>query len=316
MVKGARGASMSFGLAKVVLCLALLLSFRPTEAREFRILDAYGAYAGSPSVNSPADYVAWLRRQPQFQGGKLDHLPDRAVILHNVDVRRMLNSLGYADAEIEELRIGHTDPNLLFVVRPKSGRPFIINRGLPGAGGISTQMAELGALGVRQAIHIGTAGLLGARLPYSSLIIGEGSYKDGAAFLLASSPSEADEQITFADPALTSALERELTGTAVPHARALGFTSPVYYFQKVGLLKALLAFPFDSGKAPGYVEMEEAPFFVTARLADMKAASIVVGSDRAVPTEDTVRQEFFDGDLDVLLALALRHAIATLSTQH
>jgi purine-nucleoside phosphorylase len=113
---------------------------------------------------------------------------------------------------------------------------------------------------------------------------------------------------------LMGLLDRQLTAAHVRHVRALGFTSPVYYFQKVGLLKALLRFPFDPGKAPGFVEMEEAPFFVTARLGHMKAASIVVGSDRAVPSADSLRQEFFDGDVDALLALALRHAIAALST--
>jgi purine-nucleoside phosphorylase/uncharacterized protein (DUF3820 family) len=304
---------MRFGLARAMFCLVLLLSCHSAEAREFKVLDAYGAYADSPSVNSPADYIAWLKRQPRFKDGQLDRLPDRAVILHHVDARRMLNQLGYPAEEIEELRIGHIDPNLLFVVRPKSAPAFIVNRGLPGAGGITTQVAELGALGVKQAIHIGTAGLLGARLPYTSLIVANGSYKDGAAFLLASSAHEAAEQIALADPALTDAVDQQLIAARVAHKRALGFTSPVYYFQKVGLLKSLLAFPFDAGKVPGYVEMEEAPFFVTARLAGMQAASIVVGSDRAVATGDTVRQEFFNGDLDALLALALRHAIATLS---
>jgi purine-nucleoside phosphorylase len=226
----------------------------------------------------------------------------------------MLNGLGYRDTEIEELRTGHTDPNILFVVRPKTGQPFIVDRGLPGAGGISTQIAELGALGVKYAIHIGTCGLLGPHLPYASLIVADGSYKDGAAFLLSSSAGEAAEQIAYADPALSDGIEQELTRTRVAHVRALGFTSPVYYFQKIGLLKALLTFPFDRDKAPGFVEMEEAPFFVTSHLSHVKAASIVVGSDRAVPTGDTLRQDFFDGDLDGLLALALRHAIATLST--
>jgi purine-nucleoside phosphorylase/uncharacterized protein (DUF3820 family) len=308
---------MAVGLTKfwqASLCLLLLLLCPAAHAREFKVLDAYGAYADSPAVNSPADYIAWLKRQPQFRDGRLDHLPDRAIILHHVDVRGMLNGLGYGDREIEEIQTGHTDPNVLFVVRPKNGPPFIVNRGLPGAGGVSTQAAELGALGVRYVVHIGTAGLLGSRLPYGSLIVAEGSYKDGAAFLLASSAAEAAQQIAPADPMLTGLLDRQLAAAHVPHVQALGFTSPVYYFQKVGLLKALLGFPFDRGKAPGFVEMEEAPFFVTARLGNMKAASIVVGSDRAVPTADTLRQDFFDGDVDALLALALRHAIVTLST--
>jgi hypothetical protein len=34
-----------------------------------------------------------------------------------------------------------------------------------------------------------------------------------------------------------------------------------------------------------------------------------------VPAGDTVKQEFFDGDMDGFLALALRYAILTLSQQ-
>jgi purine-nucleoside phosphorylase len=310
--------SLRYGIARFVqaaICILILFLSQPVHADEFRVLDAYTHYASSPAVNSPGDYIDWLKQQPRFQGGKLDNLPTRAIVLHYVDVRRMLNELGYGDAEIEEIPTGHTDSNVLFVVRPKAGRGFIVNRGMPGAGGVSTQVAELGALGVTSAIHIGTAGLLGSRLPYASLIVSSGSYKDGAAFLLSASPEEAAEQIAYPDANLSDAIEQQLTRAGVAHARGLGFTSPVYYFQKAGLIKALLGFPFDPGKAPGFVEMEQASFFVTSRLSNMKSASIVAGSDRAVPAGDTVKQEFFDGDMDGFLALALRYAILTLSEQ-
>ena len=301
--------------AQATICILILFLSQPVHADEFKVLDAYTRYASSPAVNNPSDYIGWLKQQPQFQGGKLDNLPTRAIVLHYVDVRKMLNGLGYGDAEIEEISIGHTDSNVLFIVRPKSGRGFIVNRGMPGAGGISTQIAELGALGVTYAIHIGTAGLLGSQLPYASLIVSSGSYKDGAAFLLSSSAEEAAEQIAYPDAGLSDAIEQQLTRAGVTHARGLGFTSPVYYFQKVGLLKALLGFRFDPDKAPDFVEMEQASLFVTSRLSNVKSASIVAGSDRAVPTGDIVKQEFFDGDMDRFLALALRHAILTLSEQ-
>ncbi len=302
-------------LAQAAICIAILLFFHSARADEFKVLDAYTRYASSPAVNSPGDYIGWLKQQPQFQGGKLDDFPTRAIVLHYVDVRKMLSALGYGDAEIEEIPIGHIDPNMLFVVRPKTGRAFVVNRGLPGAGGISTQIAELGALGVKYAVHIGTRGLLGPPLPYASLIISSGSYKDGAAFLLSSSPDEAAQQIAYPDAGLSDGIERQLAGAKVAHARALGFTSPVYYFQKIGLLKALLGFRFDPGKAPGFVEMEQASFFVTSRLSNVRSASIVVSSDRAVPAGDVLKQEFFEGDIDGLLALALRHAIQVLSEQ-
>jgi purine-nucleoside phosphorylase len=156
---------------------------------------------------------------------------------------------------------------------------------------------------------------LGSPLPYASLIISSGSYKDGAAFLLSSSPDEAAQQIAYPDAGLSDDIERQLARAQVTHTRALGFTSPVYYFQKVGLLKALLGFRFDPGKAPGFVEMEQASFFVTSRLSNVRSASIVVSSDRAVPAGDVLKQEFFEGDIDGLLALALRHAIRVLSEQ-
>jgi purine-nucleoside phosphorylase len=310
--------SLQYGVARLALaaiCVLILFLSQPVRADEFKVLDAYTRYASSPAVNNPGDYIGWLKQQPQFQGGKLDNLPTRAIVLHYVDVRKMLNGLGYGDAEIEEISTGHTDSNVLFIVRPKSGRGFIVNRGMPGAGGISTQIAELGALGVTHAIHIGTAGLLGSQLPYASLIVSSGSYKDGAAFLLSSSSEEAAEQIAYPDAGLSGAIEQQLTRAGVTHVRGLGFTSPVYYFQKVGLLKALLGFRFDPDKAPGFAEMEQASFFITSRLSNVKSASIVAGSDRAVPTGDTVKQEFFDGDMDSFLALALRHAILTLSEQ-
>jgi purine-nucleoside phosphorylase len=310
----ARSRNRAAGLIHVTFCIAMVLGFNPARADEFNVLDAYTRYASSPHVNAPGDYIGWLKQQPQFQG-KLDNLPDRAIVLHHVGVRKMLNGLGYADTEIEEIPIGHTDPNVLFVVRPKAGRGFIVNRGMPGAGGVSTQTAELGGLGVKQVIHIGTAGLLGAQLPYATLIVSSGSYKDGAAFLLSSSAEEAAEQVAYPDAELSDAIERQLARAQVAHAHALGFTSPVYYFQKVGLLKTLLGFRFDPNKAPGFVEMEQASFFVTSRLGHMRSASIVVGSDRAVPAGDGLKQEFFDGDTDAFLALALRHAIMALSEQ-
>lgn len=300
-------------LALAAAFVAILLRFGPACADEFRVLDAYTSHADSASVNIPSDYINWLKQQPQFQGGKLDNLPTGAIVLHNVDVRKMLIGLGYRDAEIEEISTGHTDPNVLFVVRPTSGQGFIVNRGMPGAGGISTQIAELGALGVKNAIHIGTCGLLGPQPPYASLIISSGSYKDGAAFLLASNSAEAAEQIAYSDVGLSSRIEEQLTKSGISHTRSLGFTSPIYYFQKVGLLKALLGFRFDSEKTPTFVEMEQASLFATARLSNVRAASIVVGSDRAIIIGDTVQQQFFDGDTDVWLAIALRHAIAALA---
>lgn len=298
---------------QAAICLTLLLfCVHAARADEFKVLDAYTRFAATPFVNSAADYIAWLKQQPAFRDGKLDRLPDRAVILYNTDARAMLRRVGYADTEIEELATGHTDPNRLIVVRPKTGRPFIVNIGLPGAGGVSTQTAELGALGVKRAIHIGTAGLLGPALPYGSLIVATSAYKDGAAFLLSATAQEAAEQIAVGDPALGDRLERQMSAAGIAHVRALGFTSPVYYFQKMGLVRALLTFPFDPGKAPGFVEMEQASFFATARLAGMSAASIVIGSDRAMPEGDGTKQEFYDGDLNGLMLLALRQAIAAL----
>ncbi len=54
--------------------------------------------------------------------------------------------LGYSGSDCRQIKTGMIDPNLLYLVRGRGGDPdFIINRGLPGAGGIAPQAAELGA---------------------------------------------------------------------------------------------------------------------------------------------------------------------------
>jgi purine-nucleoside phosphorylase len=300
-------------------CLAALFSVVHScgvQADDFKVLEAYTRYADTAAVNNPTDYISWLKQQPRFRDGKLDNLPDAAIILYSVDVRSILNSLGFPDTEIEEIPTGHTTPNVIFVVKRSSGSGFIVNRGMPGAGGVSTQIAELAALGVKKVIHIGTCGLLGQNVPYASLIISTGSYKDGAAFLLSPSRAEAAEQIAYPDTVLSSEIEKQLIASDVRHTRALGFTSPVYYFQKTGLLKTLLNLNFDRNMPPpDFVEMEQASFFVTARLANVRAASIVIGSDRAVLAADSIKQQFFEGSTDPFLILAVRHAVAVLTSQ-
>jgi hypothetical protein len=60
---------------QLAICIALVLYCHAARADEFRVLDAYTRYADSPAINNPSDYIGWLKRQPQFQGGKLDNLP-------------------------------------------------------------------------------------------------------------------------------------------------------------------------------------------------------------------------------------------------
>jgi Phosphorylase superfamily len=109
-----------------------------------RPLGEYSAYTRSERVILPRDYVDYLKRE-KFTHGELDHLPPGAIILHHDDVEGYLKALGYS--KWEKLQTGETDPNVMYVVR-ENGKEFIVNRGLPGAGGITTQAAELAALGV------------------------------------------------------------------------------------------------------------------------------------------------------------------------
>jgi purine-nucleoside phosphorylase len=186
---------------------------------------------------------------------------------------------------------------------------FIVNRGLPGAGGVSTQAAELAALGVKQIIHIGTAGFIGEALPDRAIVASDGSYKDGGAVMLSDRP---DEPIAIPDATLTSRIHVAAKHLHIDVRRATGYTSPIFYYQPSGLIRDLIGGPRFAQQRPGYVEMEQAPLFETAHRANVAAASIVIGSDRYRLEKGELKHDYFDSTTQQELD-AMRIAIEALS---
>jgi uridine phosphorylase len=293
----------------LAICLSLVLvgSAKAQDA-SFNVLNAYAHHATEERVNSPDDESDWLKKN-RFTEGELDHFPEAAIVLHRVDVEKYLKALGF-DGFYKSLSYGFTDPSLIYVVRKPGTVPFAVARGLPGAGGITTQVAELHAMGATSIIHVGTCGLLSPDVPYGQLIISDGSYRDGAAFLL---DKDVSAQISRPDTALTAQIAKAAADQKLPLARAIGFTMPIYYFQPGSVLRDLLA--ISGPDKPQFVEMEEAPFFSIAHLMGIRAASIVVGSDRLESRDGKLAQQLWSGDLDALELAAFTTAVHALATE-
>jgi purine-nucleoside phosphorylase len=251
----------------------------------------YTKYNHSPiDKASPLNYINYVKNRQETKCNLRD-LPDKGIILYYANTSELLNSIGIPPSEYEACEIGTTAPSELFIVKQKSGNAYVINRGLPGAGGVATQVAELGALGVKYVIHIGTAGLLGSYLPNNSLILSIGSYKDGASYLMP--VEDPTNKLAFPDLTLNKKIEEVFKQQNITYEKAVGFTTPVIYYQPLELIAALII-----GKKPNhdpvarYIEMEEAPFFTAAKIAKVKAASIVVGSDRTVILNEKLTANF------------------------
>lgn len=278
----------------VALALAALLYGCDHRPARFQVLDAYLEYAHTPRLIDPSGYVQYLRTH-RFPNGELDDLPPYGIILHDARVEERLRALAYPSEVVTRLAIGESDPTVLYVVRPLSHVPFVITAGLPGGGGISTQAAELGALGITAIVHVGLAGLLGPEIPHDVLVLSDGSYKDGAAFLLSERVYRRIDQIARPDAVLTAALERELVARGVRSTRAIGFTMPILYFQPAGLVAQLLdPTKFAEGVRPAFVEMEQGPFFQIGQRVGVRTASLVVGSDRYTMGKGGIKHEFIE----------------------
>jgi uridine phosphorylase len=280
----------------------LVASTALAQPTTINVLDEYAHHPGTERLNTPSDEIEWLKRN-QLTHGELDDFPEVAIILHRVDIERYLNELGFG-GYYKSFSYGFTDPALVFVVRKPGTRPFAVARGLPGAGGITTEAAELHAMGTNTIVHVGTAGLLSPGIPYGQLVVSDGSYRDGAAFLL---ENGSNEQISRPDQSLTEKLIETVDDDNVKHIRAVGFTMPIYYFQPGSMLRTLLG--VTGPDTPMFIEMEEASLFALAHLMGFRAASIVVASDRLESHNGRLSQEFWDGDLDQLERLAFEEAI-------
>ena len=215
-----------------------------------------------------------------YPHGELDRLPTSAIILYTVRVEDAPKRAGYGEADWTRLEVGESVSQCPLRGPARRGRRVgrgsSSTAGLPGAGGVAVQVSELGALGVTRVVHVGTCGLLGDQVPDMAVVLSVGSIKDGGAVLLSNGVGD---PVSRPDRELTSQLARSLRADEIPYREAVGYTIPVIYFQPSGLVKELLGGPRFADPRPAFVEME-APFFEAAGRMDMRAASLVVSSDR------------------------------------
>jgi uridine phosphorylase len=279
------------------------------------LLAAYRAHAAGERVIDPEGYIAFLRAT-RFRHGELDSLPRCAILLHDARPELFLARSRLAPVRPDTLTLGTNDPTTLYVVRRGAAGPgVIVTGGLPGAGGASSQVAELAALGVRHLVHVGTAGLLGPAVEWGALVVSDGSYKDGAAILL-SGAATAGDPLARPDPALSAALRAALAAASRAAAsrapaRGVGFTMPVMYYQPAGLVRWVLESPaFAATGRASFVEMEQGSVFETARRTGVRAASIVFGSDRYTVRDGRLVHEFHDLAADSLKLGAVDAALA------
>ncbi|MBC8105234.1 MAG: hypothetical protein H7Z14_01485 [Anaerolineae bacterium] len=170
---------------------------------------------------------------------------------------------------------------------------------------ITTQAAELAALGVKEIIHIGTAGFVGTKLPDRAIVVSVGSIKDGAAVMLSDDPRAT---VSYPDFELSLRVFGAALSQKVPLNGTTGYTSPIFYLQPSGIIKELIR-----DKRASYVEMEGAPLFEMCKRLNVAAASIVIGSDRhTLDTKGELKHDYFDSTREQETA-ALRIAIHALT---
>jgi len=177
----------------------------------------------------------------------------------------------------------------------------MLNRGMPGAGGISTQAAELCALGAKYIVHIGTCGLVSTHLTQGKPIISNGAYKDAVAMMLTNAVEGSVDRFARPSTALTDAIHEDLSRRGLEPQRGRGYTMPVFYLRPARLMIALAEGSVFGREEPvEYCEMEQAPFFQTCALMNAHAASVVVGSDRYLVEAGNLEHEYYDVDDDTV----------------
>jgi len=277
------------------------------QGGNFAKLDDYLDFRETSRDIFPQDFIEYLRQQSRFKSLDLAHIPKYAVILHDAYPEERLARIGVAPSEWVELEMGSTDPNLLYVVRSKSlGINFILNRGLPGAGGITTQAAELFALGVEYVTHIGTCGLFRDRIAGGVPIISSGCIMDAGGVMLSKShPSRFARPDSRLHGALRAAFVKAKTSTI----EAVGYTIPVYYYQPSGLME-ILATHSVLGHTIEYVEMEGGALYELAAMAKGRAASVVIGVDRyRVSSSGIGKHQYLNVDEPRAKEQSLRHVL-------
>lgn len=243
-------------------------------------------------LNNPNGYIDWLKTNPIFKNGELDNLPNFCIILHDSLIIEHLTLLGYNLRNYRIFKIGATDPIDFFVVKENNNNfEFILMNGLPGGGGISTQVAEMSSIGCSFFIHIGTCGLFDTEIKEGTIIVSNGSLKDQAGQLLSESINKISEpSISFKNDFI-----KYLRKIDKNYQIGTGVTIPIFYHQPVDFIKPLII-----SNEYDFVEMEQSPFFETCKLNKSKGISLVVGSDRYSIKNDEIDHKYYDLDQNVI----------------
>jgi uridine phosphorylase len=261
------------GFWKLLCLLSVASSVVVCGCKSSRVLDLYYQQTSARRLDDASGYIAFLK-QTRFTHGELDGLPRNAIIFYG-DVREYLRRLGFSEAGMTSLKLGTADPTVLIIVHA-DGSPFMIEQGLPGGGGVTTQEAELVALGASHLLHVGTCGALNDS--GTAIFLGTASFKDGAAVLL-SNDSGSGALTAEADDSTRTGLAAVLNSLKIPWTNGIGFTMPLFYLQPEGIYERELLNPSSRFRSD-YVEMEQAAFFEMARVLKVRAGSLVVPSDR------------------------------------
>ncbi len=239
-------------------------------------------------LNNPSSYINWLKTTPAFRKGELNDLPNFCIIIHDSLILEHLTTLGYSLRNYRIFKIGATDPIEFLLVRDNNTNfEFILMNGLPGGGGISTQVSELSALGCKYFVHIGTCGLFNNHLNDTEIIISKGSFKDQGAILLSNNSS----QVSYPSQEFLESIENYLIQHKISFQEGVGVTIPIFYHQPESFIREFL-----ENNTYQFIEMEQATFFETCIINKVQGVSIVVGSDRYTIEDGQILHEYIELD--------------------
>lgn len=301
-------------MKKVLFFLSILLIVScksKNELEEKSLFSTYLSMDKSERLIEPYSYAEHLKKT-RFKNGELDSLPNCAIILHDTQIEEYLKALEVKPAEVMKIQLGQVNPNYLYIVKSKKiGVNFIFNPGLAGAGGISTQVSILGALGVKNIVHIGTCGLFGTTVSDSTLIVSSGAYNDGGAMMIEEENSWPRKGLSYSSKMLSDLLLHSAIKNKIKAEKYFGVTVPIFFFQPVGFIKqAMNENNFDKNEIPYYIEMEGAPFFAVGKMMKINTASLVAGTDRYTLADNKIKHSFVAYDADRAKLNAVKVAIS------
>jgi uridine phosphorylase len=289
-------------MKKILLLVSLIILACCKGKEEHSLGNPFQEYLSTDKTATLLDPYTLVQnlKRTRFKNHELDSLPIFSMILHDSQIEEYLSFLNINKSEVKEFKLGQVNRNIIYVVDSKNlGVKFIINPGLPGGGGISTQAAILSALGIKYIVHIGTCGLFGKGINDSSLIISQGAYSDGAAMLLDKSNSWPRKTLIYSDSAFSKLIFNTAVKRNIDTQVSYGLTIPIFFFQPLGLIKYCLnESNFEKNESPKYVEMEGAPVFAIGKLMNTSVASIVAGTDRYIFENGEVKHSFVSYDAD------------------